>query len=102
MFWIHDIEVLAGQKKFTNLGENALEIDFDVSFNDEKEPDLSTVTIYNLSDDTINDIKRDGYLYLNVGYKYMDNKANILTGEIEDIETTWEGLDKVTKITVGD
>lgn len=102
MFWIHDIEVLAGQKKFTNLGENALEIDFDVSFNDEKEPDLSTVTIYNLSDGTINDIKRDGYLYLNVGYKYMNNKANILTGEIEDIETTWAGLDKVTKITVGD
>ncbi|CDZ74873.1 conserved domain protein [Peptoniphilus sp. ING2-D1G] len=102
MFWIHEIEVLAGQKKFTNIGDNALEIDFDVSFNDGKDPDVSTVTIYNLSDNTINDIKRDGYLYLNVGYKMMNNKANILTGEIEDIETTWSGLDKVSKITVGD
>lgn len=102
MFWINEIEVLAGQKKFTNIGENALEIEFDVSFNDKKEPDVSTVTIYNLSDDTINDIKKDGYLYLNVGYKALGNKANILTGEIEDIETTWQGLDKMTKITVGD
>lgn len=102
MFWIHEIEVLAGQKKFTNIGDNALEIDFDVSFNDGKDPDVSTVTIYNLSDNTINDIKHDGYLYLNVGYKMMNNKANILTGEIEDIETTWSGLDKVSKITVGD
>lgn len=102
MFWINEIEVLAGQKKFTNIGENALEIEFDVSFNDKKEPDVSTVTIYNLSDDTINDIKKDGCLYLNVGYKALGNKANILTGEIEDIETTWQGLDKMTKITVGD
>lgn len=102
MYWIREIEVLAGQKKFENTGDNALEIEFDVSFNDKKEPDMSTVTIYNLSDDTINDIKRDGYLYLNAGYREMKNKANILTGEIEDIETTWSGLDKVVKITVGD
>lgn len=102
MFWIRQIEVLAGQKKFTNIGENALEIEFDVSFNDKKEPDVSTVTIYNLSDNTINDIKKDGYLFLNVGYKDEGNIANILTGEIEDIETTWSGLDKVTKITVSD
>ena len=102
MYWIKEIEVLAGQKKFANYGENALEIEFDVSFNDKKEPDVSTVTIYNLSDETINDIKRDGYIYLNAGYREMKNRANILTGEIEGIETTWEGLDKVTKITVGD
>lgn len=102
MYWIRQIEVLAGQKKFTNIGKNALEIEFDISFNDKKEPDVSTVTIYNLSDATINDIKKDGYLYLNVGYKNEGNTANILTGEIEDIETTWSGLDKLTKITVSD
>lgn len=100
--WIRDIEVLAGQKKFTNIGENALEIDFEIPFSDKKEPDISTVTIYNLSEDTINDIKRDGYVYVNAGYKELGNKANILTGEIEDLEVSWQGLDKEVKITVGD
>lgn len=100
--WIREIEVLAGQKKFTNIGDNALDIDFDIPFNDKKEPDISTVTIYNLSDATINDIKKDGYIYVNAGYKELGNKANILTGEIENVEVTWQGLDKEVKITVGD
>ena len=102
MYWMHDIEVLAGGKKFVNNGDNALEIDFDVSFNDKKEPDVSTVTIYNLSDGTINDIKKEGYLILNAGYRELGNKANILTAQIEDVETTWQGLDKVSKITASD
>lgn len=102
MFWIRDIEVLAGQKKFESLGDNALEIEFDINFSDKEEPDVSEITIYNLSDETISDIKRDGYIYVNAGYKELENKANILTGEIEDIETSWSGLDKITKIKVSD
>lgn len=102
MYWIQEIEVYAGQKKFKSTGEDALEIDFDVPFNDKKEPDVSTVNIYNLSDETINDIKRDGYLYLNAGYRELNNISNILTGEIEEVETEWQGLDKITKITVTD
>lgn len=100
--WIRDIEVLAGQKKFTNIGDNALEIDFEIPFSDKKDPDISTITIYNLSEDTINDIKRDGYMLVNAGYKELGNKANILTGEIENVEVSWQGLDKEVKITVGD
>lgn len=102
MYWIRDIEVLAGQKRFESLGENALYIEFDVSFGDKEEPDVSEVSIYNLSDSTIEDIKRDGYLFLNAGYKFMNNKSNILTGEIEDVITEFSGVDKVTKITVSD
>lgn len=102
MYWIRDVEVLAGQKSFVNIGENALEIEFEVPFSDKNEPDVSSVYIYNLSDQTINDIRKDGYLYLNAGYKQLGNKANILTGEIESVETAWEGLDKLTTITVSD
>lgn len=102
MYWIREIEVLAGGKKFESTGENALEIDFNISFNDKEEPDVSEITIYNLSDSTIEQIKRDGYLLLNAGYRELGNKANILTGEIEEIKTEWQGLDKVTKITVSD
>lgn len=102
MFWIRDIEVLAGGKKFESLGDNALNIDFDISFGDSKEPDVSEVTIYNLSDDSINQIKKDGYCLVNAGYKSLGNKGNILSGDIEEVNTSWQGLDKLTKIKVSD
>lgn len=102
MHWIRDIDVFAGGKKFESLGENALEIELDIAFSDEEEPDVSEVTIYNLSDSTINEIKNQGYCLVNAGYKALGNKGNILTGEIEEVETTWQNLDKVTKIKVSD
>lgn len=102
MYWIRDIDVLAGGKKFQSLGENALEIDFDISFNDKEEPDVSEVTIYNLSEDSINEIKKQGYCIVNAGYREMGNKACVVSADIEDVTTDWEGLDKVTKIKVSD
>lgn len=102
MYWIRDIDVLAGGKKFQSLGDNALEIDFDISFNDKEEPDVSEVTIYNLSEDSINEIKKQGYCIVNAGYREMGNKACVVSGDIEDVTTDWEGLDKVTKIKVSD
>lgn len=102
MFWIRDIEVLAGGKKFESLGKNGLDIDLDINFSDGKDPDVSEVTIYNLSDDSINQIKKDGYCIVNAGYKHMGNKGNVLSGDIEEVTTTWQGLDKETKIKVTD
>lgn len=102
MFWIRDIDVLAGGKKFQSLGENALEIDFDIPFNDKEEPDVSEVNIYNLSEDSINEIKKQSYCIVNAGYREMGNKACVVSGDIEDVTTDWEGLDKVTKIKVSD
>nr|WP_072537080.1 hypothetical protein [Anaerococcus mediterraneensis] len=102
MFWIRDIEVLAGGKRFESLGENGLTISFDINFSDGKEPDVSEVVIYNLSDDSINQIKKDGYCIVNAGYKKLGNKGNILSGDIEEVTTTWQGLDKETKIKVTD
>ena len=102
MFWIRDIEVLAGGKKFESLGDNSLNIDFDISFGDSKEPDVSEVTIYNLSDDSINQIKKDGHCIVNAGYKSLGNKGNILSGDIEEVNTSWRDLDKETKIKVTD
>lgn len=102
MFWIRDIEVLAGGKKFESLGKNGLDIDLDINFSDGKDPDVSEVIIYNLSDDSINQIKKDGYCIVNAGYKHMGNKGNVLSGDIEEVTTTWQGLDKLTKIKVTD
>lgn len=102
MFWIRDVEVLAGGKRFESLGDNGLDIEFDINFSDGKEPDVSEVVIYNLSDDSINQIKKDGYCIVNAGYKSLGNKGNILSGDIEEVNTTWQGLDKETKIKVTD
>lgn len=103
MMWIRDIEVMAGGKRFTNLGNNRIEIDFDIPFSAEsEEPDIAEVNLYNLSDSTIASIESKGYVYVNAGYRNLNNKGNILTGKLEDIITSWEGTDKVIKILASD
>ena len=101
-YWIQQIEVLAGQKKFTNEGKDALEIEFDIPFSNNKEPDIAEITIYNLSDSSIEQIKKDGYIMVNAGYKQLGNIANIFTGQIEEVATEWLYVDKVTKIKATD
>lgn len=101
-YWVQDIDVFAGGKKFSSLGDNAMDIEFDVVFSNEKEPDVNTVTIYNLSDSSINEIRSQGYVILAAGYKMLGNKANIAEGEIEDVEVTYEEADKLCKITFSD
>lgn len=100
--WIRDIEIVAGGKKFTNSPSNGIYIDFDIPFGDGEEPDISEVNLYNLSNSTIADIESKGFVFVNAGYKNLNNKGNILTGKIEEISTDWEGLDKVTKLLVSD
>ena len=101
-YWIQQVEVLAGQKKFTNEGKDALEIEFDIPFSNNKEPDISEIIIYNLSDSSIEQIKKDGYIMVNAGYKQLGNIANIFTGQIEEVATEWLYVDKVTKIKATD
>ena len=101
-YWIRDIDVMAGGKKFSSLGDNALEIEFEIGFSNKKEPDVNTVTIYNLSDSSINDIREQGYVIVAAGYKELGNKASIAEGQIEDIEVKFSGLDKVSTITFSD
>ena len=102
MYWIREIEVLAGGKKFESTGDRGLDIDLNISFGDKEEPDVSEVTIYNLSDHSINEIEKQGYCVVNAGYKELGNIANVLSGDIEDVNTDWQGLDKVTKIKISD
>lgn len=91
------IELMAGGKSFNN---NDFEIDFTVEFGESSEPKISTVTIYNLSNETIASIKDKAYVIMNCGYG-MDI-GNILTGKIDKVNTYWEEVDKITEIYVGD
>lgn len=101
-YWTQIIEVMAGQKKFVNHGDEALEIEFDIPFSDSKEPDVAEIIIYNLSDSSIEQIKKDGYIMVNAGYKDLGNVANIFTGEVEEVSTEWLNVDKVTQIKATD
>lgn len=95
--YMRKVELMAGDKKFTN---DEFEIDFDIEFSDEEDPDISEVVLYNLSNSTISDIRNKKYVILNAGYDI--DVGNILTGNIADVKTTWENLDKATTIFVKD
>lgn len=96
-FWIREVNLKAGDKEFTG---NKFEIDFRVPFSTKKEPDISEVRIYNLSQNSIASIGTKAYVILNAGYK--GDVGNILSGKIENITTEWQGVDKVTTIKVSD
>lgn len=91
------IELMAGGKSFNN---DDFDIEFDVEFGESSDPKISTVSIYNLSDETISAIKSKDYVILNCGYGM--NVGNILKGKIDKVDTHWEEVDKVTVIKVGD
>ena len=93
MYWIRQIEVNAGGKVFESIGDNALDIEFEIPFSDKNEPDVSTISIYNLSEDSINSIEKQGNVSVSAGYRDMHNVAEVLSGQIESIKTEWKGLD---------
>ncbi len=96
-YWMQKAEILVAGKKFI---KDDFEIDFLVSFDDDPEPNISHVMIYNLSNNTIALLKKGENLILNAGYE--GDVGTILLGTIDKQETTWEGIDKVTKLTVGE
>lgn len=75
-------------------------IGFSVPFDDGKELNVATVKIYNLSEQTINTIKKDSPVILNAGYK--SDYGSILLGVCKHVQTEWQGLDKITSIDVID
>ena len=105
------IEVIIGQSiKITNvMNENEeLFIEFSIVLEDAEEPNRATLKIYNLSNDTINRIKRNDTVIINAGYEgdvgtifaggiilkeVLYNKTEkVLTLEIQDALSNW--LDK--------
>lgn len=95
--WHRKVELIAGGKSFTN---DRFEIDFRIPFDDYDEPNISTIEIYNLSDNSISAIERGQNIILNAGYE--GDVGTILQGTIEELSTRWEDVDKITRIVVGE
>lgn len=86
-------QLIIGGKTFPDL-----DMDFDVKFGDEDEPDVSMVTVYNLSPDSVAHIKPGQRLTLNAGYD--GNLGNILSGHISDIQQGKDSVDHSYKVMV--
>lgn len=96
-FWIRQAEVIAGGKSFHS---DELDIEFNVPFDNDDEPDIANATIYNLSENSINAIKRQQNVIINAGYK--GDTGTIFMGTLQKCVTRWDGVDKVTELTIGD
>ena len=88
--------------KTGNIALNSDELDFEftVPFDDNLEANQIDITVYNLSDNTINNLKRSANITIEAGYK--DDTGVIFSGFIDNVKTGYEDVDKVTTITCWD
>lgn len=77
-----------------------LDIEFDISFDDDTEANESEVIIYNLTTTTLNKLKKGQKVTLEAGYS--GDTGIILSGYISKKVTKWEGVDKKTTLYIID
>lgn len=87
------IKVTIGRAVFTN---DDLEIRFEVNFDDDPKPNAHKVQIYNLSQNTISQLKKGDTATIQAGY---GNDIGVLAiGKVNKVLTKNEGVDKITTI----
>lgn len=91
------VELVTGPVKMNNTD---LDIEFEIPFDDDLTPNISTVSIYNLSQNTINQLKHGQKFTIDAGYKA--EKGLVLEGEISSHTSKRVGTDKLTTIKVLD
>ncbi|EUJ44031.1 phage protein [Listeria fleischmannii] len=82
--------------QYKNEWSNVLEIHFSVPFSDEPKPEECNIEIYNLSQASINKIKKGAHITLQAGYK--GDVGLLSQGKITSVTTRKAGVDKVTSI----
>jgi hypothetical protein len=79
-----------------SISSDDLDIDFDINFDDDLEPNEAEIVIYNLSSNTISQLKYHYSLSITAGF---DNDTGVIfVGYIDKVSTTYEGADKITTI----
>lgn len=79
-----------------SLSSETLDIEFDVEFDDNLEPNESEIIIYNLSDDTVNQLKKGAAISIEAGYK--GDTGVLFNGFISKVSIDYEGADRAVKI----
>lgn len=73
-----------------------LDLEFEIPFDDDMEPNEADITVYNLSDTTINNLKKGASITVEAGYK--GDTGVVFSGFISKRETKHEGADKITTL----
>lgn len=77
-----------------------LDLEFEVNFDTDSDGNVGHVRFFNLSNKTINLLKKDVNFNLRAGYK--NDVGLLLPGVISNTQTYWDTTDKITEIVVGD
>ena len=78
------------------ISSETLDVEFVVPFDDDMEPNEAEIIVYNLSDNTIKQLKKGAALSIEAGYK--GDTGVLFSGFISKVKTTHDDADKVTTI----
>lgn len=92
---LYDQKVTINTDSVSISNEN-LDLEFVIPFDDDTEANEAEITIYNLTDATINAIKDKGAISVTAGYG--KDVGVIFSGYVSKKKTRWENNDKVTTI----
>ena len=77
-----------------------LDFEFDIPFDDNLEADEGEIVVYNLSENTKNQLKADKNISIEAGYE--GDTGVIFDGTVRKVRTVEEGADRVTTIKIYD
>lgn len=86
-------EIILGTKSFLS---DKFDVEFTVEFDDTPDLNHAEVTIYNLSNATVNGIKSNMPVIINAGYE--GDVGSVFIGAIYDMKTNRSGVDRVTVV----
>ena len=78
------------------ISSDTLDVEFNVKFDDDMEVNEAEITIYNLSDNTLNRLKYHSKISIEAGFD--DDTGVVFEGFVDKVSTIYEGADKVTTI----
>lgn len=87
------VKIISGNITISN---ESFDIEFTVPFDNDTEANVAEITIYNLTDKSINEFKTKAKLTINAGYK--NDTGIIFEGYISKVKSYWDGLDRITEI----
>lgn len=79
------------------INSNDIDLEFSIPFDDDMEPNEAELIIYNLSDSTINKLKKDSKITIEAGYE--GDTGVVFDGYISKTKTKRDGVERTTTLT---
>lgn len=89
----HSVIIKTGDVTIDN---QDLDVEFEIPFDDDTEADEAEIIVYNISNLTIQNIKKDAQISVTAGYG--SDTGVIFSGVISKVKTYYSGEDRVTEI----